>query len=64
MIKEEMILLTIYARIPRYLGLKERETKKEIEFKKTMTGENEKIYHEKKPKSLSRMTKTDFYKNV
>lgn len=65
-IKEEMILLTTNARLSRHLGLKEREKKMEIEFKK-MTGDIGKIYHEKKTKktrSLSRMTMTDFYNNV
>lgn len=42
-----MILLTTNARLSRHQGLKEREKKMEIEFKK-MTGDIGKIYHEKK----------------
>ena len=42
-----MILLTTNARLSRHLGLKEREKKMEIEFKK-MTGDIGKIYHGKK----------------
>ena len=40
-----MILLTTNARLSRHQGLKEREKKMEIEFKK-MTGDIGKIYHD------------------